>query len=80
MAEHENPGALDPDALRAIVEGTAVETTVLITGETGTGKEMIARAIHQRSERSKNTLITVNCATIAANLQESEVFGHERGA
>jgi PAS domain S-box-containing protein len=71
-------------ALRSVladVERVAgAETTVLITGETGTGKELIARAIHQRSARSKKPLITVNCAAIAANLQESEFFGHERGA
>jgi PAS domain S-box-containing protein len=56
------------------------EATVLITGETGTGKELIARAIHQRSARAEGPLIKVNCAAIATNLQESEFFGHEKGA
>jgi PAS domain S-box-containing protein len=56
------------------------ETTVLVTGETGTGKELIARAIHRQSPREHKSLIKVNCAAIAANLQESEFFGHERGA
>ena len=56
------------------------ETTVLITGETGTGKELVARAIHERSPRARKHMIKVNCAAIPSNLQESEFFGHEKGA
>ncbi len=55
-------------------------TTVLIVGETGTGKELVARAIHAQSERRKQSLVSVNCAAFADNQIEAELFGHERGA
>ena len=74
----------DSAALKIVLEQAqrvaAVDSTVLIQGETGTGKELIAHAIHNASPRSGHPLIKLNCAAIPFDLLESELFGHERGA
>jgi transcriptional regulator with GAF, ATPase, and Fis domain len=66
--------------LAKVVRVAATESTVLVEGETGTGKELIARAIHNLSPRCGHALIKVNCAAIPMDLLESELFGHEKGA
>lgn len=73
-----SPGLVDVlDKVKLVAPSKA---TVLLEGETGTGKELIAQAIHQNSERSRKSFVAVHCAALASNLLESELFGHEKGA
>jgi two-component system, NtrC family, response regulator AtoC len=68
------------EVLEKIEKVASSDSTVLITGETGTGKDLVARALHQNSPRSSGRFVAINCTAIPATLLESEIFGHEKGA
>jgi len=82
LGKHElvGAGAAISKLLAQIDRVAASETRICILGETGTGKELVARAIHEKSPRHENAFVTLNCAAVPAELIESELFGHEKGA
>ncbi|NIQ92960.1 MAG: sigma-54 factor interaction domain-containing protein, partial [Desulfuromonadales bacterium] len=73
-----SPGMLE--VFRKIKTYSVSDAAVLVTGETGTGKELIARALHEQSMRRRGPFVAVNCSAISDELLESELFGHEKGA
>jgi two-component system, NtrC family, nitrogen regulation response regulator NtrX len=82
LGKHElvGSGAAMSKLLAQIVRVAPSETRICILGETGTGKELVARAIHEKSVRHENAFVTLNCAAVPAELIESELFGHEKGS
>ena len=68
------------EIIKVVEQVAPTDITVLISGESGVGKEVVAKAIHTGSHRSKKSLITVNCGAIPEGIIESELFGHERGS
>ena len=80
FAEIVGQGAAMQEVYRLISVVAGTNSTVLVLGETGTGKELIARAVHNASQRKDKLMVKVNCAALPANLIESELFGHEKGA
>ena len=83
LVERDCVVAKDPAMLRVLDTARTIaphDCAVLITGETGSGKEVVARLIHQRSKRSSGPWVDVNCAALPEHLVESELFGYEKGA
>ena len=84
VADDNRPMVVNDPAMQAIIsladQIAGSEASILITGESGSGKEVIARYVHQKSRRAHKSFISVNCAAIPENLLESELFGHEKGA
>src|SRR6185503_17189847 len=68
------------DVMQQVEQAAPTDTSILLLGETGSGKDVVARAIHRRSARANGPILRVNCGAIAPELVDSELFGHERGS